>query len=563
MTNLTPSASFDSVQELETTTVALGGPGAPMNVQAQALLNRTQYLFVQLSNLAPVATSGDYNSLINRPALGSAAYQSSGAFATAAQGAKADGAAQASALSSVAFSGSYNDLSNKLFASDAPSDGNVYGRKNGAWSIAIEGLGVGVELNNTLQWTANQSIAPTMLTSGTTIPVDASTSNNFALVMTGDCKLSNPTNLKQGMVLNFTIDQDTTGGHAITTDTLYVFENGTPLWNTAASGKNFFSGYYDGTVIRCFSGATVSTQVNSDWNASSGVAQILNKPTLGTASAQNVSYFATAAQGSLAATAVQQSTLGIANGTATLGSDGTLASSEIPTSLLGQVDYQGTWDASTGSPPTASPAKGEYWIVSVAGSTSLSGITTWNIGDWAIYDTQWDKVNNTDAVSSVAGLVGIISTASLQSALGLGSAAYTALSAYATASQGTLAGTALQPDAGGQLLTTARRRKIVALGNITGDTNIDLASGDIITGTLTGNVTLIWVNLPPSGYAADTELRLTQDATGSHTVTWAASTKWPGGSAYVITPTASAMDVVGFTVDSEGASIGYPVEAVA
>lgn len=113
MTNLTPAATFDDVQQLETTTVALGGPGAPMNVQAQALLNRTQYLYVQLSNLAAVATTGDYNSLINRPALGSAAYQPSSAFATAAQGAKADGAAQANALAPVAFSGSYLDLTNK------------------------------------------------------------------------------------------------------------------------------------------------------------------------------------------------------------------------------------------------------------------------------------------------------------------------------------------------------------------------------------------------------------------------------------------------------------------
>lgn len=261
---------------------------------------------------------------------------------------------------------------------------------------------------------------------------------------------------------------------------------------------------------------------------------------------------------------VPSSQLGVASGVATLDGSGTLTSAQIPASLLGQVEYQGTWDASAGTPPSGSPTKGQYWIVSVAGTTSLSGITDWNIGDWAIYGTSaWQKVDNTDAVSSVAGLTGVILTASLQTALGLGTAAYTAASAYATAAQGVLAGTALQPDAGGQLATTARRRKIVALGNITGAVNIDLASGDIITATLTGNATLTWTNLPPSGYGADIELRLTQDATGSRTVTWPASTKWPGGSAYVVTPTASAMDVIGFTVNSAGASIGYPVEAVA
>lgn len=44
MADLTPVSSFDDVPQLETTTQALGGPGGPMNTQAQALLNRTQYL---------------------------------------------------------------------------------------------------------------------------------------------------------------------------------------------------------------------------------------------------------------------------------------------------------------------------------------------------------------------------------------------------------------------------------------------------------------------------------------------------------------------------------------
>lgn len=48
-----------------------------------------------------------------------------------------------------------------------------------------------------------------------------------------------------------------------------------------------------------------AAQVNSDWNATSGVAQILNKPTLGTAASKNATDFATAAQGAKADTAVQ------------------------------------------------------------------------------------------------------------------------------------------------------------------------------------------------------------------------------------------------------------------
>jgi hypothetical protein len=50
---------------------------------------------------------------------------------------------------------------------------------------------------------------------------------------------------------------------------------------------------------------TAVSQVNSDWDATSGVEEILNKPTLGTAAATDVEDYATAAQGALADTAVQ------------------------------------------------------------------------------------------------------------------------------------------------------------------------------------------------------------------------------------------------------------------
>ena len=81
-------------------------------------------------------------------------------------------------------------------------------------------------------------------------------------------------------------------------------------------------------------------------------------------------------------------------------------------SLLGGSSYQGTWNASTNTPTLTSGVgtKGYYYIVSVAGTTNLDGITDWNIGDWAIYDgTAWQQVDNTDAVVSVNGFTGAVS----------------------------------------------------------------------------------------------------------------------------------------------------------
>jgi hypothetical protein len=80
--------------------------------------------------------------------------------------------------------------------------------------------------------------------------------------------------------------------------------------------------------------------------------------------------------------------------------------------VLGGAIYKGVWNASTNSPSLASSTgtKGNYYVVNVAGSTNLDGTTDWKVGDWAIFNgTTWDKVDNTDAVSSVNGSIGPIS----------------------------------------------------------------------------------------------------------------------------------------------------------
>jgi len=74
----------------------------------------------------------------------------------------------------------------------------------------------------------------------------------------------------------------------------------------------------------------------------------------------------------------------------------------IPQGLV----YKGTWNASTNTPTLASGTgtTGEFYIVSVAGSTNLDGITDWLVGDWAIFvevgvtDT-WQKIDNTSDVT--------------------------------------------------------------------------------------------------------------------------------------------------------------------
>lgn len=78
----------------------------------------------------------------------------------------------------------------------------------------------------------------------------------------------------------------------------------------------------------------------------------------------------------------------------------------------GAIVYQGTWDASINSPTLTSSVgtQGHYYVVSVAGSTNLNGITDWQVSDWAIFNgSVWEKVDNSEVayVSNVATGTGL------------------------------------------------------------------------------------------------------------------------------------------------------------
>ena len=82
--------------------------------------------------------------------------------------------------------------------------------------------------------------------------------------------------------------------------------------------------------------------------------------------------------------------------------------------ITGGLSYQGSWNASTNTPTLVSSTgvNGYYYIVSVAGSTNLDGVTDWQVGDWAIFNgSTWQKIDQTNLVSSVNGQVGVVSIA--------------------------------------------------------------------------------------------------------------------------------------------------------
>jgi hypothetical protein len=65
------------------------------------------------------------------------------------------------------------------------------------------------------------------------------------------------------------------------------------------------------------------------------------------------------------------------------------------TNAIGALNFKGTWNASTNTPTIVSGVgvKGDYFVVAVAGSTTIDGISNWGVGDWITYNgTVWQRV---------------------------------------------------------------------------------------------------------------------------------------------------------------------------
>ncbi|RFB80033.1 hypothetical protein [Methylovirgula sp. 4M-Z18] len=117
-----------------------------------------------------------------------------------------------------------------------------------------------------------------------------------------------------------------------------------------------------------------------------------------------------------AALGLPSATPGSANGLATLDGGGHLSLNQLPAALQGAMTYIGTWDANANNPALVSGAgtKGYLYRVNVAGSTSLDGVTQWNIGDMAVFNgavwNKWDGIAS--EVTAVAGRTGSVTLAS-------------------------------------------------------------------------------------------------------------------------------------------------------
>ena len=173
---------------------------------------------------------------------------------------------------------------------------------------------------------------------------------------------------------------------------------------------------------------------------------------------------------------------------------------------IGALNYKGTWNASTNSPTLTSGVgtKGDYYVVSVAGSTNLDGQTLWGVGDWAVFNGSiWQKVDGGDSGNfvniSVSALTGYMfangtSNVTASTTIPVANVAGAVPNTTTITAAGLLSG-------GGNLASNVTiTLNNVPVANVTGavpNTVNVLASGLLSGGgALTGNVTITLNNVP-------------------------------------------------------------------
>ena len=207
---------------------------------------------------------------------------------------------------------------------------------------------------------------------------------------------------------------------------------------------------------------------------------------------------------------------GQANGYAPLNAFTKIDTQYLPSTFVGAVVYKGTWNAGTNIPALPSPApanQGFYYVVSDPGT--YSGVT-YGIGDWVISNgTAWEKVDNSQSVTSVNGQQGVVVLTTSDIAEGTNlyyTDARVALAPAVAANTakvsfpgfGTTAGTALEGDT---VIPAAYTDADV-------DTHLNLSTAQFDQVLGWSGADYVWVNQSSGGSGSITEITTSGGLTG-------------------------------------------------
>lgn len=258
-------------------------------------------------------------------------------------------------------------------------------------------------------------------------------------------------------------------------------------FNTDATAEGATNKYYLDSRAR----AAISVTGSLAYNSSTGVISYTTPVTTVFGRTGDVVLSSSDVVTALAYTPVNAALLGANNGVATLDGTGRLTTAQMPAALVGAVVYQGTWNAVTNSPTLVSSTgtKGQYYKVSVAGTTSIDGLSSWNLGDVIIFNgTTWDKIDGTAyEVLSFNTRTGAITLVSGDVTTALG---FTPYNSTNPANYITSAGAPVQSVAGRTGAVVLANTDISGLGTLsTQNASAIAVTGGTINGTTIGGAT--------------------------------------------------------------------------
>jgi hypothetical protein len=238
--------------------------------------------------------------------------------------------------------------------------------------------------------------------------------------------------------------------------------------------------------------------------------------------------------------------------------------------LAGGLNFVGTWNANTNTPTITSSTgtKGQMYKVATAGTTTINGVSSWNVGDIIVFDgSTWDKIDGqaTEVISFNTRTGAItLSSSDVTTALGFTPANATSLSSYATLISPTFQGTVTIPSGAaiagyapsasptitGRTQSDAYSYTVIALGNQSGTLNLNLTNASEWTVTVTGNLTFAFTNSLASNTSQVIYLRLTN--AGAYNIYWPTSTQFAAGTAPTFTT--SGTDLIAVKYDTTSAT---------
>jgi hypothetical protein len=324
-------------------------------------------------------------------------------------------------------------------------------------------------INDLLQWNGTNWVNKSLSAAGIQ-PAGAYLTSNQAITISGDGSATGTTSLSLTLAATGVVAGTYNN---ITVNSKGLATGGSNIAYLTANQNITVTGDITGTGTTAINATLANSGATAGTYGSGTSAVVITNDAKG-----RITNISTAAITPAGIGAVASTLLGAVNGVAQLDAGGKVPVGQLPASVLGGMNFQGTWNANTNTPTIVSGTgtKGYYYKVATAGATTINGNSNWTVGDLIVYNgTAWDLVQggNSD-VTSVFGRVGAVSLTSTDVTGALGFTPYNSTNpnGYITGNQGiTVSGD--------------------ATGSGTTAISITLAASGIIAGTYNNSATAV------------------------------------------------------------------------